>query len=286
MKPPRFEYAAPTSLEEALQALAEHGDEATVLAGGQSLIPMLNLRLAAPRLLVDIMRVPELGAIRRTGAGIEIGAGVTMARAEREAEQPLLQRALRHVAHPAIRNAGTVCGSVAHADPAAELPAVLLALDGEVLLASSRGSRVLSASEFFRGFLTTAREADELVVGVRLPDAERRTAFIEVTPRLAGSAGEFATAAVAASARVDGGGRLADLRLALAGVGDRPLRARAAEQLAEREQQDVAAFAAAGELAARSLDPPSDVHASAGHRRRLAGALVARALGELAEAAR
>ena len=150
MKPSAFEYLAPETCEQALGALAEHGDDAAVLAGGQSLIPMMNLRIAAPRVLIDVMRTPELRGIRSEGDRIELGAGVRMAQAEQQSRVPLLQSALRHVGHPAIRNCGTVCGSVAHADPAAEVPAVLLALDGEVVLGSVRGERVLAADEFFR----------------------------------------------------------------------------------------------------------------------------------------
>jgi CO/xanthine dehydrogenase FAD-binding subunit len=199
VKPSAFDYLAPETCEEALGALAEHGDDAAVLAGGQSLIPMMNLRIAAPRVLIDVMRAPELHGIRNEGDTIEIGAGVRMTEAEHCADVPLLRRALGHVGHPAIRNRGTVCGSVAHADSAAEVPAVLLALDGQVVLRSARGQRVLAADDFFRSYYTTAREPDELVVAVRLPAGPPRVAFHEATPRLGGSTGEFATAGVAAA---------------------------------------------------------------------------------------
>ena len=191
VKPSRFEYLAPETCEEALGALAEHGDDAAVLAGGQSLIPMMNLRIAAPGVLIDVMRTPDLRGIRCENGRTEIGAGVRMAEAEQDSTVPLLQRALRHVGHPAIRNAGTVCGSVAHADPAAELPAVLLALDGEVVLRSVRGERIVAADEFFRSYYMTAREPDELVVAVRIPADTPRVAFHEATPRLGGSTGEL-----------------------------------------------------------------------------------------------
>ena len=150
MKPSAFEYLAPESCDEAVEALAEYGGDAAVLAGGQSLIPMMNLRIAAPPVIVDIMRITELRTIDRDESRVEIGAGIRMARAERESGVPLIERALKHVGHSAIRNAGTVCGSIAHADPAAELPAVLLALDGEVVLRSARGRRVVAADGFFR----------------------------------------------------------------------------------------------------------------------------------------
>jgi CO/xanthine dehydrogenase FAD-binding subunit len=283
VKPSAFEYLAPETCEEALRALAEHGDDAAVLAGGQSLIPMMNLRIAAPRVLVDVMRTPELGGIRTEGERIEVGAGVRMTEAERWVDVPLLQRALRHVAHPAIRNCGTVCGSVAHADPAAEVPAVLLALDGEVVLRSVRGERVLAADEFFRSYYSTAREPDELLVAVRIPAGTPRVAFHEATPRLGGSTGEFATAGVAAAAELEGDtGRLRRVRIALLGVADRPVRAREAERLLTGAQPTADVFAAAAESAAAAIDPPADVHAGPEHRRRLVRALTRRGLAELA----
>ena len=282
MKPSAFEYLAPETCEQALGALAEHGDDAAVLAGGQSLIPMMNLRIAAPRVLIDVMRTPELRGIRNEGDRIELGAGVRMAQAEQQSRVPLLQSALRHVGHPAIRNCGTVCGSVAHADPAAEVPAVLLALDGEVVLGSVRGERVLAADEFFRSYYTTAREPDELVIAVRIPAGTPRVAFHEVTPRLGGSTGEFATAGVAAAAEPDDGGRWRRVRIALLGVADRPVRAREAEALLTGAEPTADAFAAAAESAAAAVDPPSDIHAGSEYRRRLVSVLTARALAELA----
>jgi len=281
VKPTAFEYLAPESCDEALEALAEHGDDAAVLAGGQSLIPMMNLRIAAPPVVVDIMRIAELRKIERGEEWIEIGAGIRMAQAERESGVPLIERALRHVGHAAIRNAGTVCGSIAHADPAAELPAVLLALDGEVVLRSARGRRVAAAEEFFRSYFTTAREPDELVVAVRIPATRRRVAFLEVTPRLGGSTGEFATVAVAAAGERDGAGRLTSVSLAFAGVAERPIRAREAESLLAGEEPTREAIATAAERAADAVDPPADVHAGAAYRRRLVNALTRRALEEL-----
>jgi len=282
VKPSAFEYLAPETCEEALGALAEHGDQAAVLAGGQSLIPMMNLRIAAPGVLIDVMRIPELRGIRGEGDRIEVGAGVRMTEAEQDASVPLLRRALRHVGHPAIRNCGTVCGSVAHADPAAEVPAVLLALDGEIVLRSVRGERVLTADEFFRSYYTTAREPDELVVAVRLPAGPPRVAFHEATPRLGGSTGEFATAGVAAAAQVGDDDRFSRVRIALLGVADRPVRAREAEALLTGAEPTAGVFVAAAEAAAAAVDPPSDVHAGAGYRRRLVSVLTRRALAELA----
>ena len=281
MKPSAYEYLAPETCEEAVRAIAEHGDEAAVLAGGQSLIPMMNLRIAAPRVLIDIMRIEELDVIRDDGGSIEIGAGVRMTRAEREIPEPLLGKALRHVGHAAIRNCGTVCGSVAHADPAAEVPAVVLALDGEVVLRSARGERILPADEFFQSYFTTAREPDEIVVAVRIPVAAPRVAFLEVTPRLGGSTGEFATVAVAAAAELDAAGRFARVSLAFAGVAERAVRAREAEALLIGAEPTAEILEAAARSAAGAVDPPADVHAGAEYRRHLVGVLTRRALTEL-----
>ena len=281
MKPTAFEYLAPDSSEEAVALLAEHGEEATVLAGGQSLIPMMNFRIAAPSRVIDIMRIAELRVIRSVDGWIEIGAGVRMAQAEREGGSALLAAALTHVGHPAIRKAGTVCGSVAHADPAAELPAVLLALDGEVALRSARGVRVVAADQFFRSYFTTVREPDELVVAVRIPASARRIAFHEVTPRMAGSTGEFATVAVAASAERDDAGRFTSVSLGYAGVAERAIRAPEAEVLLTGGEPTAEAITAAAESAASAVDPPVDVHAGREYRRHLVRALTRRALGEL-----
>lgn len=283
MKPTAFEYLAPETTDEALRSLAEHGEDGAVLAGGQSLIPMMNLRISAPPVLIDIMRIAELRTMRREDDWLEIGAGIRMAQAEREAESPLLSAALRHVGHPPIRNCGTVCGSVAHADPAAELPAVLLALDGEVVLRSTRGERTLSADEFFQSYFTTARAPDELVTAVRLPvTAGRRVSFLEATPRLGGSTGEFATVAVAAAAEHDEAGRFARVSIALAGAAERAVRAGGAESLLSGIELTAEVLDAAAEHAAAAVDPSGDVHAGGDYRRRLVRVLTRRALQELA----
>jgi len=282
VKPTAFAYLAPESGDEALAALAEHGEEAAVLAGGQSLIPMMNLRIAAPGTLIDIMRIDELRTIRRTGGWVEIGAGVRMSQAERESGVPLLTAALRHVGHPPIRNCGTLCGSVAHADPAAEVPAVLLALDGEVVLRSVRGERRTPTDDFLRSYFTTAREPDELVAAIRLPDRARRVAFLEVTPRLGGSTGEFATIALAAAADRDGAGRFERVSLAYAGAAERAIRAREAEALLAGAEPAPELFAAAAAAASAAVDPSADVHAGPEYRRHLVEKLTLRALEELA----
>ena len=218
MKPPRFDYVRAASVEEAIEALAEHGDDARVLAGGQSLVAMLNMRLVAPEVVVDISRVPELATIAHAGDAIEIGAAVTQAAVERLdslAERlPLVARALPFVGHYQTRARGTVCGSIAHADPSSELPLCLAALGGEVVLQSSRGTRTMAAADFQRDVLTTACEPDEMVVAVRFPlhAPGEGCAFTEFGIRH-GDFAIVALAAIADSTRV---------RVGVGGCSDRP----------------------------------------------------------------
>lgn len=273
MKPPSFSYRAPRSLDEAIEELAEHGDDTLVIAGGQSLVPMLNLRLVAPARLLDVMGIPELRLTTGHDRVIEIGAGVRQAEAERETDLTLLRDALRHVGHPATRNAGTVCGSIAYANPAAELPAVAVALDAGIVLRSVRGERTVAAADFFRGPFTTAREQDELVTAVRFPVPHGRTAFAEITPRLGGATGEAAAAGVVVVKYANG-----STSIALFGVGDVPLRARAAEALLTGQAPSSELYAEVAELAAADLDPPNDLHMTGEHRRRLVRVLTRRVL--------
>jgi carbon-monoxide dehydrogenase medium subunit len=281
VKPPPFEYQAVTSVEEAVASLAQHGDEAKVLAGGQSLVPLLALRLARPEYVIDINGVRELDAID-TADGVRVGALVRQRVAERDAgvarSNPLLGDALRMIGHPATRNRGTVGGSIAHADPAAELPTVLAALDGEVEVVSQRGTRTVAAAELFAGFLTTTLEPDELVRSVRFPSLAPGTgwSFQEFSRR----SGDFAIAGVAAVLRVDGNGTVAGLRIAVSGMGSTPIRARDAEAALMGQAPDDAAFDAASMSAAAAVDPPSDVHGSAAYRRHLVATLTRRALRE------
>ena len=251
MKPPPFEYAAPHSLDEALALLAEHGDDAKVLAGGQSLVPLLNFRLTRPALLVDINRVEGLDGLERG----RIGALVRTRRVEREAAQPLLRRAATFVGHPQIRARGTACGSVAHADPAAELPCALLALGARVRLRSTRGERELLLDDFLVGPFSTALEPDELLLELEVPEqpAGTRVGFAEHS-RIHG---DFALAGAAVVARPDG------LVVSLLAVAERPLRV-------DLPAEATADPGEAASLAVRDLEP--------GHRRALAEALVRRAL--------
>jgi len=281
VKPPPFDYHAPDTVDEALAVLAEHGNEAKVLAGGQSLIPLLALRLARPAVLVDVGRLAELQHVRANGS-LTIGAAVTQRQAERAPDvrsaAPLLAACLPLVGHEPIRTRGTIGGSLAHGDPAAELPAVARALDPTFVARTARGERTIEAADFFLGFLTTALADDELLIEVRVPPLDGGWACEEVARRH----GDFALAGAFAVVRVDERGRVADARLAFAGVADTPVRAESAEvalvgQPAVEETWKAAASAAAGDLA-----PPSDAHASSAYRRHVAGVLAARALAAAA----
>jgi carbon-monoxide dehydrogenase medium subunit len=287
MKPAPFEYVDAKNLDEALALLARHGDEARPLAGGQSLVPLMNMRLARPRVVVDLNRVASLTYIRDTDAGLAIGAMTRQAVAEESSHVatrwPLLVEALGLAGHRAIRNRGTIGGSLAHADPAAELPAAVLALDGRLTLASPRGPRTVEARAFFRGALTTARAPDELLAEVALPSPPPRTGscFLEVARRH----GDFALVAVAAVTTLDATGTCTRARLALAGVGSMPLRAEAAEALLVGRAGDAALFAEAARVVSEGLEPDSDLHASAEYRREVAGVLTRRALARAWERA-
>lgn len=258
MKPPRFDYVRATSVEEAIEVLAEHGEDARVLAGGQSLVAMLNMRLLAPEVVVDISRVPALATITRAGDAVEIGAAVTQAVAQRSeglaSHLPLVARALPFVGHDQTRARGTVCGSIAHADPSSELPLCLAALDGEVVLRSARGTRIVAAADFQRGMLTTACAADEMIAAVRFPlhAPEEGCAFTELGIRH----GDFAIVAVAVLANA------VRARVAIGGCSDRP-------HVVELPPLAGDALADAMNALAWSLPFDDDRHASARYRRDL-----------------
>jgi 2-furoyl-CoA dehydrogenase FAD binding subunit len=258
MKPQAFDYARPDTAEEAVHLLAQAGEDARILAGGQSLMAVLNLRLAQPSVLIDISRVPDLNYVRPGAGKLAIGAAATQGSVEwrptLHQEVPLLAQAFPHISHFQIRNRGTVCGSIAHADPSAELPLALLALKGEVVLRSRRGRRTVPAQDFFQGMLMTARALDELVEEVRYPLAQpgQGVAFEEFS----GRHGDFAICAVAAVADADG------VRLAVGGVSDRP-RMKSWGRL-QGADLDAAINDFAWELGAKD-----DHHASAKFRRQL-----------------
>jgi carbon-monoxide dehydrogenase medium subunit len=281
MKPAPFRYFQPRSLDEALALLAEHGDEAKPLAGGQSLIPAMNFRLATPAVLVDLNEIRDLAYIRNGAGGVRLGSMTRQRVVERSplvAEHArLLTETMPHVAHPAIRNRGTIGGSLAHADPAAELPAVMLALNATFAITSKMSTREVASDEFFVGLFTTVLGPGELLTEIRIPAAAGRTAvaFQEISRRH----GDFALAGVAAAVSVDDGGRCAGARIALLSVGDRPLLAEHAAAALAGEMPSADAIRAAADAAAtRDIDPPGDIHASARYRRQLTNVLTRRVL--------
>jgi aerobic carbon-monoxide dehydrogenase medium subunit len=284
MKLPDFKYEAPATVAEATGLLAEHQDEATLLAGGQSLIPLLALRLAHPAVLVDINGLDELSGVSVTDGRVAIGALTREYMAEESetvaAAVPLLAAALPLIGHEAIRNRGTIGGSLAHADPAAELPAVARALDAELVVRSESDERVIPASEWFEGYLTTSRRPDEILVEVRFPVAEPGTgvAFQEVARRH----GDFAMVGLAASLTLTDG-TISDARLAFSGVADVPVRAAEAESLLVGQQPSAELFAEAARRAAAALDPPADLHGSSDYRKKVAATLVRRGLQAAAD---
>ncbi len=281
MKLSPVDYEAPGTVAEALDLLAEHGDEASVLAGGQSLIPLLALRLAQPAVLIDINGVEGLSGVSVTDGWVTIGATTREYMAEESAtiaeSVPLLAAALPLIGHEAIRSRGTVGGSLAHADPAAELPAVARALNAEFVVRGPSGERVVPAAEWFEGYLTTSRGPDELLTEVRFLAARpgTGTSFQEVARRH----GDFAMVGLATSVTLNVG-TITDARLAFAGVSDVPARATAAEELLEGERPTAELFDEAARVAAADLDPPSDLHGSAEYRKKVAAALVRRGLRE------
>ncbi len=280
MKLPSFDYAAPATLDEAVRLLAAHDGEARPIAGGQSLMPVLAFRLAAPSLLVDLGRLPGLGHIDIGGDGVRIGALVRWRDIEDDARlvtaHPLLAAAISHVAHYQIRNRGTVGGSLAHADPAAELPGIAVACGAEIRLVGAGGERTLSADDFFLGPLMTALGPDELVVELRLPPwpAGRRWGFEEFSLRR----GDFALAGIALQYDLADDGTVRDAQIGVIGACDRPHRLSAAEAALNGSRVDEDAIAAAAAAACQEVDPPGDMHADADYRRALAGTMVERAL--------
>jgi len=284
MKLPPVDYEAPAAVSEALELLAEHLDEASVLAGGQSLIPLLAMRLARPAVLIDINGIAELSGVSRTDGWVTIGA-MTREYVAEESEVvrstvPLLADALPLIGHEAIRSRGTVGGSLAHADPAGELSAVARALDAEFVLRGQSGERVVPASEWFEGYLMTSRRPDEMLVEVRFPAAEpgTGTSFQEVTRRH----GDFAVVGVATSLTLSDGA-IRDARLGMAGVSDVPVRAPEAEVFLIGERPSAELFAEAARRATAGIDPPSDLHGSSDYRKKVAAALVRRGLAEAAD---
>lgn len=280
MKPAPFEYVRPASLAEALQTLHQHGDEAKVLAGGQSLVPMMNFRLARPAVLVDLNGLADLAYLRPLDGGLAVGAMTRQRAVEKSAlvreRLPLLAEAVPWIGHLPIRTRGTVGGSLVHADPAAELPVVMVALDAELTVARTGGTRTVRAADFFTGYLSTDVAPDEILTEIRVPGLApgAAVAFLELARRH----GDFAIVAAAAAVVPDGKGAIREARIALGGVGPTPVRARRAEAMLAGQRPNAELLAAAAASAREETDPPADIHASAEYRREMSAVFTRRAL--------
>ncbi|MBK6465717.1 MAG: FAD binding domain-containing protein [Rhodobacter sp.] len=283
MKPAAFKYFRPDTLEEVLSLLAEHGAEARILAGGQSLVPLMNMRILSPAVLIDINRCRDLAYLREEGGMVACGALTRQGEAETSAlvadRLPLLAAAMPHVGVRANRNFGTVCGSLAHADPLGELPSVATALEARFVIASARGRREVDAEEFFVSALTNCLEPDEMLAEVRLPVAAAggKSVFLEIANRAHG----FAVAGLAALVEFDAGGRCSRARLSAMGAGDTTARLRTVEALLEGGTLDDAVIREAGAAATKAAEPSDDVHASAAYRAHVTGSLVRKALRQM-----
>jgi CO/xanthine dehydrogenase FAD-binding subunit len=288
MKPAPFEYHEPTTLPEALELLGELGDEAKPLAGGQSLVPMMNFRLARPQHLVDLNRLGELAYVRQDGGTLCIGAMTRQRQVERASlvaeGWPLIPEAVALIGHTQIRNRGTIGGSLAHADPAAELPAVMAALDAELVIRSRRGQRSAQPEAFFESYYTTSLAPDELLMEVRIPSLPPRTgwSFQEVSRRH----GDFALVGVAATLTLDDAGAITRARLVFIGAAPTPVRSSAAEAMLVGQRPLESLFREAGARGSEDLDPVADVHATAEYRREVGAVMARRALMQAAERAR
>ncbi len=284
MKPPPFAYECPTEVADAVALLAAHGADARPLAGGQSLVPLLNFRLARPAVLVDLNRIAALGHVTVENGALRIGAMARQAAVEADPGVargwPLLTDAISHIAHPQIRNRGTIGGSLAHNDPAAELPAVMLALDAEMTALGPEGTRTVPSGEFFAGTMETALAPDELLTEIRVPELPEGTgwSFREAARRQ----GDFALVAVAVLLRPSGSSSGIDARVVVTGTGDGPQRMREAEAVLAERGTGGDACEAAGNAAAQASEPADDPHAPAWYRQRLVAALTRRACREAA----
>jgi carbon-monoxide dehydrogenase medium subunit len=289
MKPAPFRYIAARSLDQALELKAEHGDEARFLAGGQSLMPTMNFRLSQPAVLIDINPLVQCAGVQKSGPEtLRIGALTRyrdLERAPATAENlPLIKEALPHIAHPQIRNRGTIGGNLAHADPASEMPAIVLALAGKLHAQSKRGERWIAAADFFAGALRTALEPDEMLTEVELPIARPRSGacFMEVARRR----GDFALIGVACTVELDDHGRCKEARIGLCNAGDGPIFAVAASRSLAGQNIGSAEIDDAAALVQRDIDPGGSIHASKDFQRHLAGVLTRRALAAATERAK
>ena len=287
MKPVDFDLHRPESLEQAIGLLVEHGEESKVLAGGQSLVPLLNFRLARPEHLIDLSRIASLTSIRRSVTGLTIGAMVTHAQAERSSAvasgAPLMACAFPHIAHRAIRARGTIGGSIAHGDPAAELPAVVTALDATIVARGPRGEREIKARDFFLANLVTVLNFDEVLTEIRLepPVGPTGAAFEEVARRQ----GDFALVGAGAQISLADNGSIRDIRICLTGVSPTPHRAVEAESILAGNELSASRLDEATEAVRGALTPSGDLHATADYRRNVAGTLVSRVVQKAARRA-
>jgi CO/xanthine dehydrogenase FAD-binding subunit len=280
VKPPPFDYFAPRSLDEALALLDEFGGEARVLAGGQSLVPLMNMRLASPRRIIDINRIAQLNYVELKDGYLCLGALTRHRTIEQSplvaAVCPLLARAASFIGHAQVRTRGTIGGSLSHADPAAEYPAVVAVLDGEIVAQSRRGRRVMSWQEFFLAPYTVDLRPDEMVVEICLPKPAQPVAcaFFELSRRQ----GDFALVEAAAQIQIDSLGKYIQVNIGLGGVGGVPVRALAVERFLQGQTPDVTQIQKAAQMAADGIEPDDDLHASAGYRKKMSSLLVGRAL--------
>ena len=281
MKPAPFEYHAPASLEEALFILHNSGGEAKILAGGQSLVPAMNFRVVQPSVLIDLNRVPELGYVHEDGECLRIGAMTRERQLELDESivkrTPLLHEAAPHIAHPQIRNRGTIGGSIVNADPAAELPVLMLASQARLKARSASAERWIEAKEFFVGMFTTALEPDEILVEIELPFMPPRTgwSFLEVAPR----AGDYAMMGVAALVTLDDAGKCKEAKLVYLNAGDGPVDAREAAQLLQGQSLNEELIESAAQTASgQEINPFGNIHASVEYQRHLANVLTRKAL--------
>jgi aerobic carbon-monoxide dehydrogenase medium subunit len=280
MKPARFKYIAATSLQQALSLKAEHGDEAKFLAGGQSLIPTMNFRLARPAILIDINEIEGLAGIRSSGAATRVGPVTRYRALQRDTAFarlfPLIAEALPHIAHPQIRNRGTIGGNLSHADPASELPAIAVALGARFRVQAAKQQRWIHASDFFVGALTTALQSDEMLVEIELPAPKPRTGscFMEIARRR----GDFAIAGVAVMITLGEGDACASVRMTFCGVGETPVDASSAADVLVGHRLTEAAITDVAKSVQAMIDPGGSVHATADYQRHIAGVLTERAL--------
>ena len=285
MKPPSFEYFAPPTLDDALSLLAAHGDDAKILAGGQSLVPMMNFRLVRPKALIDINRVAGLSYIQESNGDLWIGAMTRQRTLERSAlvreHNGLLVDGVRLIGHASIRTRGTIGGSIVHADPTAEIPAMLAALDGAVRVAGPAGTRTIGWRDLFVSYFTTSLASSEICIEVIVPKLKPAAGW--GYEEFASRHGDFALVGVAAIVEADGAGRCTDVRVAIAGVGATPMRAGGAEAFLRGESLTATAVDEAGRRVAAEVEPEADLHASVEYRRHLAGTMATRALRRAVE---